>query len=139
MATRSSQYKHYTINLKQLLSALWTSVLFLYIYGDYFELYVPEKVAYLLDGKNLLNTPLKLFLATVSLTIPSLMIFLTLIVNPKWNRILNISTGIFLTFFTCIVSLSSFTEWRIFYLMLSILESIITSIIIWKAWNWPKS
>lgn len=31
------------INTKIKFAALWTSVTFLYIYGDYFELYVPEK------------------------------------------------------------------------------------------------
>jgi hypothetical protein len=31
--------------------------MFLYIYGDYFELYVPGKVEGLISGENLLNTP----------------------------------------------------------------------------------
>ncbi|MCC6447730.1 MAG: hypothetical protein IT215_03505 [Chitinophagaceae bacterium] len=121
-----------------MLSALWASVMFLYIYGDYFELYVPEKVAGLLNGQNILNTPYKLLFATIVLTLPSLMIFLSLLLKPKWNRVLNISIGVFLTIFTLLVGFSSFSEWRIFYVMLSFLESIITSIIVWKAWHWPK-
>ncbi|MBS1751438.1 MAG: hypothetical protein JST63_16170 [Bacteroidetes bacterium] len=122
-----------------MLSALWASVMFLYIYGDYFELYVPEKVAGLLNGQNILNTPYKLLFATIVLTLPSLMIFLSLLMKPKWNRVLNISIGVFLTLFTLFVAVSSFTEWKTFYVMLSFLESVITSIIIWKAWYWPKS
>ncbi|MFV0604419.1 MAG: DUF6326 family protein [Niabella sp.] len=139
MGNRKLQYQDFKINIKQLLSALWASVMFLYIYGDYFELYVPEKVAGLLNGQNILNTPYKLFLATIILTIPSLMIFLSLIMKPIWNRVLNISIGILLTLFTLLVGVSSFTEWRIFYVMLSFLESIITLIIVWKAWHWPKN
>lgn len=138
MENRKTQFEDFKINIKLILSALWASVMFLYIYGDYFELYVPQKIESLLNGQNLLNTPYKLFFATIILILPSLMIFLSLIMKPKWNRVLNISIGIFLTLFTLLVGASSFTEWRIFYVMLAFLESIITSIIVWKAWHWTK-
>ena len=138
MKSKKYQYEDFKINVKLVLSALWASVMFLYIYGDYFELYVPEKVAALLNGQNILNTPYKLLFATIILTLPSLMIFLSLLMKPKWNKVLNISISIFLTLFTLLVGVSSFTEWRIFYVMLSFLESIITSIIVWKAWHWSK-
>ncbi|SDD32391.1 DUF6326 family protein [Niabella drilacis] len=138
MKSKKYQYEDFKINVKLVLSALWASVMFLYIYGDYFELYVPEKVAGLINGQNILNTPYKLLFATIILTLPSLMIFLSLILKPKWNRVFNISIGVFLTLFTLFVGVSSFTEWRTFYVMLSFLESIITSIIVWNAWHWPK-
>jgi len=138
MENKKKQFEDFKINVKLILSALWASVMFLYIYGDYFELYVPEKVQGLLNGQTLLNTPYKLLFATIILTLPSLMIFLSLMIKPKWNRVLNISTGIFLTLFTLFVGVSSFSEWRIFYVMLSFLESIITIIIVWKASHWPK-
>ena len=127
------------INTKLILSALWTSVMFLYIYGDYFELYVPEKTAGLLSGRNMLNTPYKLLAATVILALPALMIFLSLVMKPRWNKLINMSIASFLTLFTLLVGASSISEWRIFYVMLSLLESILTSIIVWKAWHWPKA
>ncbi|MBS0424014.1 MAG: hypothetical protein JSR71_06220 [Proteobacteria bacterium] len=132
------QFEDYAINIKLKLSALWASVMFLYIYGDYFELYVPKKIESLLNGQNMLNTPYKLLFATISLALPSLMIFLSIMIKPKWNRVLNISIGIFLTLFTLLVGVSSFTEWRIFYVMLALLESIITSTIVWIALHWPR-
>lgn len=138
MESKKCQYEDFKINVKLKLLALWASVMFLYIYGDYFELYVPEKVAGLLNGQNILNTPYKLLFASTVLALPSLMIFLSLQLKPKWNRVLNISIGLFLTLFTLLVGISSFIEWKIFYVMLSFLESIITSIIVWKAWHWPK-
>ncbi|OJW34664.1 MAG: hypothetical protein BGO54_07710 [Sphingobacteriales bacterium 46-32] len=132
------RYEDYKINVKLVLSGLWASVMFLYIYGDYFELYVPGKTQGLLNGQNLLNTPYKLLSATIILTLPSLMIFLSLMMKPKWNRILNISIAAFLTLFTLLVGASSLSEWRIFYVMLAFLESILTAIIVWKAWHWPR-
>lgn len=139
MKYKEMRYEEYKINVKLVLSGLWASVMFLYIYGDYFELYVPGKTQGLLNGQNLLNTPYKLLSATIILTLPSLMIFLSLIMKPKWNRILNISIAAFLTLFTLLVGASSLSEWRIFYVMLAFLESILTAIIVWKAWHWPRT
>lgn len=139
MESKKCQYEDFNINVKLKLLALWTSVMFLYIYGDYFELYVPGKAEGLLNGQNLLNTPYKLLFATVVLTLPALMIFLSLMVKPKWNRGLNISIGALLTLFTLLVGISSFTGWRMFYVMLSFLESVITGIIVQTAWHWPKN
>lgn len=139
MESKKCRYEDFNINVKMKLLSLWASVMFLYIYGDYFELYVPGKAAGLLNGQNMLNTPYKLLFATVVLTLPALMIFLSLMVKPKCNRGLNISIGAFLTLFTLFVGVSSFTEWRIFYVMLSFLESVITGIIVRTAWHWPKN
>lgn len=135
MATLLEDFK---INIRIKLSALWTSVMFCYIYGDYFELYVPKKVDALLSGQNNLDNPYKLFTATIILTVPALMIFLSLILSPKLVKWLNVGIGIFFTLFTLLVGISSISEWRMFYLFLSILESIITLIIVWQSLNWKK-
>jgi hypothetical protein len=84
---KKTEFEDFKINIKILLAGLWTSVMFLYIYGDYFELYVPKKVEGLLNGSNLLDTPYKLLFATILLAVPSLMIFLSLMLKPKINRI----------------------------------------------------
>jgi len=133
-----SMYEDFKINTRFKLSALWTSVMFCYIYGDYFELYIPKKVEGLLNGHNLLDTPLKLFAATVMLTIPALMISLSLILKPPLSRLLNIILGIFFTTIMLIIAASSLTQWQIFYVFLAIVESGITSIIVWLAWTWKK-
>ncbi len=138
METTKLQYEDFTVHIKLKLAALWSSVMFLYIYGDYFELYVPGKVEGLLNGQNLLNTPYRLLAATILLAIPSLMIFLSLALKPVWNRVLNCAIGTLLTLVTLMVGISSFTEWKLFYVMLSFLESGFTCIVVWKAWNWPK-
>ncbi len=135
MATQLEDFK---INIRIKLAALWTSVMFCYIYGDYFELYVPQKAEGLLSGQNMLDTPLKLFIATFVLTIPALMIFLSVMLSPILTKWLNIGIGIFFTLFTLLVGISSISIWRIFYVFLAIIESIITAIIVWQAWTWQK-
>ena len=138
MTDKKQILEDYKINIRIILSALWTAIMFCYIYGDYFELYLPKKVEGLLNGQNMLDSPMKLFVTTIILAIPALMIFLSLVLNPKLTKWLNIGVGIFFTLFTLLVGISSITEWRTFYVFLSLLESILTSLVIFKAWNWTK-
>lgn len=128
-----------TINIKLKLSALWTSLMALYMYGDYFELYVPGKVEKLLDGTAILDTPTKLFLASLLLAVSSLMIVLSLLLAPKINRLLNIVFGLALTVVVVLVGSASLSIWYSFYVFYAILEGIITLLIVWYAWKWPTN
>ncbi|MBN9338249.1 MAG: hypothetical protein J0I88_10475 [Chryseobacterium sp.] len=134
-----TELQDHKINIKLQLSALWTGVMFLYIYGDYFELYVPGKVNGLLNGQNMLDNPGKLFLATVLLAIPALLIFLNLMLKANFAKWLNIIWGLFFSVFTLLVGISSLSAWKTFYVFLAFLESLVTAIIVYKSWNWPKS
>jgi hypothetical protein len=126
------------VNVKIKLSALWTSVTLCYLYGDYFELYVPKKVEGLLGGNNLLDSPTKLFFAAVLLAIPALMVFLSILLKASINRWLNIFVGLFFTIIMLFITSVSISPWKTFYAFLAILESIITSLIVYYAWSWSK-
>lgn len=136
--SNKSSLEDFKINIKIKLSALWTTVTLCYLYGDYFELYVPGKVYGLISGENLLNTPINLFLATLVLAIPVLMVCLSIILKPLLNKWLNIVAGLFFTSIMVVIALASITPWRTFYLFLAIVESFITLIIVWYAFKWPK-
>ncbi|UCD62168.1 MAG: hypothetical protein JSV59_06290 [Flavobacteriaceae bacterium] len=130
--------KDYTVNIKIKLAALWTSVTFLYIYGDYFELYAPGKVDSLISGENNLSSPTLLLIASIILAIPSLMIFLSLILKPNLNKWLNIVFGLLFTLMMLLIAVTSITPWYSFYVFYAILESILTATIVWYAFKWPK-
>jgi hypothetical protein len=95
--TDTSDFEDVKVNIKIKISALWTSVTLCYLYGDYFELYVPQKTQGLVNGLNMLDSPIKLFAASVLLAIPALMVFLSVLLNPTINRRLNIIIGVFFT------------------------------------------
>ncbi len=61
------------------LSALWTSVMFCYVYGDYFDLYVPGKLQDMLQGEMALGTVTQgmLFGTSILMAVPSLMVVLS--------------------------------------------------------------
>lgn len=80
------------VSLRLKLAALWTSFMFLYIYVDYFALYMPRKIDDVLKGRVFVFEITQGFLlaALVSITIPALMIFLSVALPPKPNRLTNI-------------------------------------------------
>lgn len=126
------------VNVKIILAGLWISVTLCYLYGDYFELYTPGKAKGLVEGNNLLDSPMKLFFASVVLAIPAVMVFLSLILKPSINRLLNIVFGIFFSGVMILIGISSFSDWYLFYTFLAALESIMTILIVKYAWEWKK-
>jgi hypothetical protein len=84
------------LSLKLKLAALWASFMFLYIYVDYFALYMPGKVADIQKGIVYVFdiTPWFLLIALASVSIPALMIFLSTSLPAKVNRCANIIIAI---------------------------------------------
>ena len=136
--TNTNQLEDFKINVKFKLSALWTAVMFCYIYGDYFTLYVPGRVEEFIKGETLLTSPLKLLAASILMTIPPLMIFLSLALKPNINRLSNIIFGTIYTVIMMLIALDSLSPWWSFMLFLAIVEILITSLIVRFAWRWPK-
>jgi len=126
------------VNIKIKLAALWTSVTLCYLYGDYFELYTPDKVNSLITGENNLDSPIKLLIASIILAVSSVMVAASIILKPKINRILNILFGSLFTIMMVLIGIFSTNGWYLFYVFLAFLESIITALIVWFAWKWPK-
>ena len=135
---KTKDLEDFKINVKFKLSALWTAVMFCYIYGDYFSLYVPNQIERFINGETLLDSPLKLFAASILMTIPALMVFLSLALKPKMSRWLNILFGTLYTAIMTLIAITSIAPWWTFSVFLAIIEILITSIIVWYAWRWPK-
>ena len=124
------------IHVKLKISALWASVMFCYIYGDYFGLYVPGALQGMLEGKiaPLGPTTQGVLLGTsVMMAIPSVMIFLSLALKPSLNRWVNIVLGVIYT----VIILITMWDWA-FYIFFGVIEVILTTLIAWYAWNWPR-
>lgn len=80
------------VSVQLKLATLWASFMFLYIYVDYFALYMPGKIEDILKGSVFVFDITQGFLlaALVSVTIPALMIFLSVALPAKVNRWANI-------------------------------------------------
>jgi hypothetical protein len=124
------------VNVKLKLSALWASVMFCYIYADYFGLYVPGALQRMLAGKMgpLGPTTQGVLVGTSAMmAIPAVMIFLSVALKPKLNRWLNLIFGVLYT----LIILLTMWDWA-FYIFYGIIEVVLTALIVWHAWNWPR-
>lgn len=124
------------VPIKQKLAALWASVMFCYIYADYFGLYVPGKLQGMLDGRMgpLGRTTQGVLLGTsVVMAIPSLMIFLSIALKPQPNRWINIIVGLLYT----LIILITMWDWS-FYVFYGVIEIALTGLVVWQAWRWPR-
>lgn len=124
------------VHVRVKLSALWCSVMFCYIHGDYFELYQPGKLQQMLLGKTALGPATQGMLTGMGamMAIPSLMIFLSLVLPAQFSRWLNVVLG---AAYTAIMILAMQGSW-FYYIGFSLIECSLTLAIIWFAWTWPK-
>ncbi len=83
---------HGPIDPRLKISALWISVLFVFAYVDIFSLYRPGILVDIQGGtiSEFDITQTFLFLTTLYIVVPSLMVFLTLVMPPRLNRTANI-------------------------------------------------
>lgn len=138
--TKTNIPEDFQVNIKIKLSALWVAVMFCYVYGDYFILFVPGHIKNLMDGNSGVGTttPLSLLGFAVLMTLPIAMIFLSVMLKAKVSRWANISVGIFFTLVMTLIVVTSKGQWMLFYIYLGLVEIILTSTIVWLAWKWPK-
>lgn len=125
------------IHVRIKLSALWTSVMLCYLYGDYFGLYVPGTVQHMLDGtmgELGPTTPGVVLAMALTMAVPSAMVFLSLVLEAAVCRWTNIVLG---AVYTAIMLLSMPGMWT-FYIALGAIEVVFTLLIVRYAWTWPK-
>ncbi len=125
------------LNVKLKLSALWVTVMFLFAYVDILGRYEPGHIEDIIAGEvaGFQITQVWILSALILMTIPSLMVFLSLILPAKVNRWANIIVGIAYI----IVQLSSLfigESWA-YYIFGSIVEVVLLALIVWHAWKWP--
>lgn len=124
------------VHVKLKLSALWAAVMFCYIYGDYFGLYVPGQLKGMLEGHGPIGptSQSSLVITSLLLAIPGIMVFLCVVLPPRLNRWLNILLG---AFYTLVVLVTIPGAWT-FYIVLSVLEMVLTAMVVWYALRWPR-
>ena len=118
------------------LSLLWVVVMLCYIEGDFASFFPPGGyIQQSLAGKMgpFPTTQLTLLAGSVFITIPCVMVFLSLILKLKTSRIVNISLAIF---YTVMNAISAFTSHWAYFIFFGIVESVFTLLIVWYAWKW---
>jgi hypothetical protein len=125
------------VNLKIKLAALWASFMFLYIYVDYFHLFMPNAIGDILKGIvfKFDITQGFLLVALVSVTIPVLMIFLSVALPATINRWANI---ILATLYIPYTLFNLVGEAWMHMFFGAAVEVVLLGLIIRLAWKWPR-
>jgi hypothetical protein len=126
------------IRVKMKLAALWASFMFLYIYVDYFHLYMPGSIRDIQARKVFVFDITQVFLLTAlaSVTIPALMIFLSVALSGKVNRRTNIIVAAVYIPYT-LFNLAG--EAWIHMVFSAVVEVVLLLLIIRYAWKWRVS
>ena len=134
--TAGTKLEPSNVNVRIKISALWTSMLFVFAYVDLFTFYRPDFRADVEAGEVGGFTVNQSFLlgTTAYVVIPSLMVFLSLILRPGVSRIANIALGIV---YALTVIAGAIGEWN-YYILGSAIEVVLLAAIVYYAWTWPK-
>lgn len=125
------------VNVKLKLATLWAGFMFLYIYVDYFHLYMPGMIEDTLKGIvfEFNITQGFLLIALVSVTTPALMISLSVALPAKVNRLANIIVAAVYIPYTLFNLVGEVWIHMVFG---AIVEVVLLCLIIRYAWQWPR-
>jgi len=136
--TTAGQYQDTKIDVKLVLSALWIAMLIVFAYVDIFGFFRADVLHAALDGKvavlGLTVDQMFLVFTTVYILIPTLMVFLSLVLRPRVNRIANIALSII---YALTIIGGAIGEWN-YYILGSAVEVVLLVAIVRTAWTWPK-
>ncbi|MFB7882744.1 DUF6326 family protein [Microbacterium sp. NPDC056057] len=122
------------------LAAAWTSFMFLYVYVDVLNFYKPGVVDGILNGLvwrfDISPTLLTVFLVSVS--IPALMVMLSMTLPDRANRVTNLVVASLLIPYSIFNAAGTTWEWIAFYGISIGLEVLLLAFILRSAWAWSR-
>ena len=129
-------FEEMKVNVKLKLSALWITLMLLYIYVDIFMFYKPGVIKDILAGKvwEFEITQTWAVGALVLMMIPALMVVLSLILPAKLNRWTNIIVG---ALYIVVGIATTIGEGWISYIVGHVTGICILLLIVWHAIKWP--
>jgi hypothetical protein len=133
----TTHYQDYWINPRIKIAALWVSMLFVYVYVDLFSLYRSDVRADIEAGKIFAFTIGQGFLlgATIYVLVPSLMLFLSLVLSVRVTRSFNIVVAVL---YAVTIAAGAIGEWN-YYILGSLTEAALLAGVVYYAWTWPKA
>lgn len=134
---QQTEFEDIKVAVKVKLASLWTSLMFLIIYLDYFALYMPGTLENIQKEKVFVFDLTQGFLlaALAVVTIPALMIFLSVALPAKVNRWTNIIIAA-INIPSILFNLAG--EAWVHMMMGAVIQVVLLCLIILYAWRWPR-
>jgi Family of unknown function (DUF6326) len=133
----TTHYQDYWINPRIKIAALWSSMLFVFVYVDLFSLYRSDVRADIEAGNLFAFTIGQGFLlgVTIYVVVPALVLFLSLVLPVRVTRMANIVVAVL---YAVTVAGGAIGEWN-YYILGSITEAALLAGVVYYAWTWPKA
>ena len=124
-------------DVKIKLSALWVAAMLYGLTGAILMLFEPGIIEQVMAGEvaGMPITSELLLVEAILLVIPPVMVFLSVTLEDKANRWLNIIFGIFFVGFGLFEMVGATSAHAIFVALVGL---VFSALIIWYAWKWPK-
>ncbi|MDE0867908.1 MAG: DUF6326 family protein [Aquiluna sp.] len=127
------------IDVRIRMAALWATTMMIFAYVDLFSLFRPDFRAALDQGKVFVFDVGQPFLlgVTIYVIIPSLMIYLSLVMPRRLNRVVSISLA---GLYAITIVGGAVGEWS-YYVLGSAVEVVLLALVIHHSWTWraPKT
>ena len=117
------------------LSALWVALTFIWQQGDALRLYSGDVIGGEVDTEAMMSPEMLWMVSAIWMTIPVVMLFLSLTLKYPVNRWANIIVGIFFVVLN-LVGLPTY-PWG-YDKFLIIVGLVFNVLIVWYAWKWHK-
>lgn len=132
-----AQYQDYWINPRLKIAALWTSMLLIFAYVDIFGLFRSDVRADIEAGQIAGFTIGQGYLlgVTIYVLVPSLMLFLNLVLRVRIARTANI---VLAALYAVTIVGSAIGEWN-YFILASLIEAAVLAGVVYYAWTWPKA
>ena len=127
------------VHVKLKLAALWASVMFMYVYVDVLGFFRPGFVENILAGRvwEFEITQTWALAALALMTIPSLMVFLSLALPARANRWTNIVVAALYVPYSIFNVIGE--AWVLYFWFAVIVEVALLAVVIRYAWTWPAT
>lgn len=133
----TTHYQGFWINPRIKIAALWTAMLFVFVCVDLFSLYRSDVRADIAAGKIAAFTIGQGYLlgVMVYVLVPSLLVFLSLVLPVRLTRVVNIVAAVV---YAVTVAGSAIGEWN-YFILGSVAEVAALAGVAYYAWTWPKA
>ena len=125
------------VSVRIKLAALWTSLMFFYVYADLLGFYDARLLEEIMAGNmgflGPITQSLKLSVA-IMMSVPAIMISASLIMKAPIARWANVIIGVI---YALIILVTLVMESWLYYKYFGTLEMLFTGYLIWTAWRWP--
>ena len=123
------------------LAAAWTSFMFLYVYVDVLNFYKPGVLDGILDGLvwRFDVSPGLLTIFLVSVSIPAVMVWLSILLPAQANRTVNLVVAALLIPYSIFNAAGATWEWTAFYGISIGIEVLLLAFVLRSALKWPRA